>query len=679
MKKLIFIIILFLIFFLKINVNALTNQEKIYMVPYTSSGVNVFAKDMTYKSLDYNGWIIKSTANDYIYYCIDPATHMPLFDESISNNYRQIINDNDITNMLKIDNNLLNRVKLLAYYGYGYKDDKYNHTDHKWYGITQVLIWRTIRPNITWTFKTSRYGNINSGLYLKEISELLTLVYNHSILPSFNEQNIEIMVGDKMTLTDTNNVLYKFNLPYNENVSLEKENNNLIITGLNKTKENILLNRQKIKNDFYLLNSSNVQDVIVRGNINNYNISNINITVHEGLLKIKKVDNDTKKFNNDLIGSIISLYDINNNFIKDIEITKEEENIYLDYGNYYLIEKNPTYKYELNSNKYYFELTREKNISEITIENNKIKGTIVINKLYGGSGYDYVSEKGAEFNIYDNNNNLIDTLKTDSNGMIKKTLEYGTYKIVQIKGKYNYLFSEPFEVNINESKEYVFNLKNIKKSTLIIKKIDKETKSNLSNSTILIYDKNDNLLYEEVTNEEGIIKIENIDVGNYYFIEKESPKYYKLDSNRHYFKISEYGKVYDFYLENERIIGNLEIIKKDENNNLLKGATIGIFDLNNNLIYKDVSNEDGKITINNIKAGKYYLEELKAPYGYIRNKDKISFEIENSDFLKIDVINKKVEMPNTSKENDINYLIGILSFVVIRLIIKIYEKKNVNN
>lgn len=677
MKKLIFITIIFLLNLFSTNVNVFASSEKIYMDGYTVSGVNVFAKDTTYNSLDYNGWMIRSTANNYTHYCIDPATHMPFLNESVANNHNKVVSENEMLSSLKIDKNLLTRIKLLAYYGYGYKDEKYDHTSKKWYGITQVLIWRRIRPDVTWTFKTGRHGNIKASLHFNEVSELLTLVYNHSILPSFDGEELNLLVGDKITLEDTNNVLYKFNTKSNENMAINKKDNKLEITALKKTSENLTLTRQELSNDFYLLKSRDVQDVITRGNVNMYNTSTIKVNIHDGMVTLKKVDSDTKEFNTNLIGSVISLYDINDNLILDIDIKDENERIILADGKYYFKEKSSTKGYELNDKKYYFEISKENNKPIVTIENNKIKGKIIINKLYGGSGYDFKSESDAWFDIYDNNNNLIDILKTDKNGKASKVLNYGKYKIKQVKGKENYIFTDEFEINIEESKEYIYNLKNIKKPTLIINKIDKDTKTKLSNSVIMIYDINDNLLYEEQTDYNGIIKIENIELGKYYFVEKESPKYYKLDNSKHYFEITENGKVYDFYLENEKILGNLEIIKKDNNSKLLKNALFGIYDMNDNLLYEDVTNEEGIIKINNIKAGVYYLKELKAPYGYIKNDEKIEFEILNSEILSIEVVNNKIEMPNTNKSININYLVGVSALLV--LSINLYEKKYKDN
>ena len=46
----------------------------------------------------------------------------------------------------------LERINLLGYYGYQYK----NHTDIKWYGVTQFLIWKTLYGNVYFT--DIRYG-----------------------------------------------------------------------------------------------------------------------------------------------------------------------------------------------------------------------------------------------------------------------------------------------------------------------------------------------------------------------------------------------------------------------------------------------------------------------------------------------------------------------------------------
>lgn len=36
------------------------------------------------------------------------------------------------------------KISLIAYYGYGYFDSKVNHTDLKWYSVTQFMIWQVV-------------------------------------------------------------------------------------------------------------------------------------------------------------------------------------------------------------------------------------------------------------------------------------------------------------------------------------------------------------------------------------------------------------------------------------------------------------------------------------------------------------------------------------------------------
>ena len=107
-------------------------------------------------------------------------------------------------------------------------------------------------------------------------------------------------VIDKITLEDTNNVLYKFNIKPTNNIKVIKKDNKLEITALEKTKEKLILEKQEVSNDFYLLKSNNVQDVITRGNINNYKTSYVNVNIYDGELILKKIDKDEKTFNDKL-------------------------------------------------------------------------------------------------------------------------------------------------------------------------------------------------------------------------------------------------------------------------------------------------------------------------------------------------------------------------------------------
>lgn len=74
----------------------------------------------------------------------------------------------------------------------------------------------------------------------------------------------------------------------------------------------------------------------------------------------------------------------------------------------------------------------------------------------------------------------------------------------------------------------------------------------------------------------------------------------------------------------------IEIVKKDaETGELLKDAKFNILDEQKNIVYSDVTtNEQGIATIENIKPGKYYVEEIKSPDGYTLYEKLIEIDVE---------------------------------------------------
>ena len=80
-------------------------------------------------------FIRRSEDNKFVY-CLQPYT-------DIDNNlpYYDVIRE-DYERVLGFSEEQWERISLLAYYGYQYDQNGYNHNDQKWYVITQVMIWR---------------------------------------------------------------------------------------------------------------------------------------------------------------------------------------------------------------------------------------------------------------------------------------------------------------------------------------------------------------------------------------------------------------------------------------------------------------------------------------------------------------------------------------------------------
>lgn len=679
MKKMIYFLFAIFIAFITIKVDALTNNGKIYEQYYQEAKVNVFASDESYHTLDYNGILVKSSSDDEVYYCIEPEVPMPLYSEASYNSHTIYEGKSTIIDQCRLTNKNYDRVSLLSYYGYGYKDNKVNHNSKKWYGITQVLIWGSVRPDVDYVFKTDRYGSIDEKLYKKEIEELENLIKNHNKVPSFANNSVSLKSGETIELKDTTGVLNSFIPSSSDVVKLEIKDNTLFITGLKDGKAEITFKKPKASYNFRLYKSSTVQNVVTRGNVSNPSFK-LDIEIKSGVVTISKIDSDTNSYNNNLNSSVFGIYDHDNNLIKKVEITKEKEEIFLNYGNYYLKEEASAPGYNLNKNIYEFTISDEQKEINLVIPNSKIKGELILEKYKGGADESFVLEEGAIFEIYDSLNNLIAKLSTDNNGICKTVLNYGTYLVKQVSGSDGYSYIDSFYVNINENKEYKYELKNIKKSVLEIKKVDYSNNNPLKDTYFGIYDLNDNLVFEGKTNSYGTLKVENLDIGKYYIKEIIPSKYYRLNPEKIEFEVKKDGELIKLTITNERNTGTLKFLKIDsKTKEKLEFAKIRITYLDTNeVLFEGLTDENGMITLENINAGNYEIVELESPNGYIKNKKPIHFSFEKeNEVVEITMENEPIEMPNTTETED-NYkllFLVLLILIISRLInVKNHEK-----
>ena len=181
------------------------------------------------------------------------------------------------------------------------------------------------------------------------------------------------------------------------------------------------------------------------------------------------------------------------------------------------------------------------------------------NKYYGNENTGaYVPEEGAVFELYnEETNELITTLTTGVDGEMSINLNFGKYRLHQIKGKDSYKFIEDyiFEVNATQTEINVI-FKNEKiKSDLVFTKTDISTDVGLPNTLIEIYDANtDELVFSGRTDENGYIIIKDIEYGDYYILEKEAPEGYELNPERMYFSVTEDGEIIKVNMKDSKIV-----------------------------------------------------------------------------------------------------------------------------
>lgn len=105
----------------------------------------------------------------------------------------------------------------IAYYRY--TNTSQSHYD---YGVTQVMIWEEL---------DDKYISSTIPNYHQRKAEIMAMVNSHDTLPSWNNQEVSVTVGESITLTDSNGVLSGMTLESNNtNATLQQNGNTLTIT-----------------------------------------------------------------------------------------------------------------------------------------------------------------------------------------------------------------------------------------------------------------------------------------------------------------------------------------------------------------------------------------------------------------------------------------------------------------
>ena len=358
------------------------------------------------------------STNEFVY-CLQPFEGLDKYAT-----YESYINP-DILSEEQID-----RITKLAYFGYGYG----NHTDKKWFAVTQVLIWQTADYQGTYYFTDSLNGN-KTDKYQPYIDELNHLVELHTTLPSFAEKTYHLIEKSTIVLEDTNNVLNHYSIETNYT---SFDNNKLIISGLKEgqylftlTRKEEVYNRPPI---FYLSNTS--QNLFLTGDLERVE-ANIKLIVEKSSIEINKIDKDnnttTPQGEASLDGAVFGLYNDKDELLQEVIIKDNKALIQnMNYGTYYLLEEKSGEGYLINNNKIEVQITPNNPNIVVNIPNEVIKRKYIIHKDYGKDDNSLSPESNISFEIRNNQDELINTITTNDQGNAEVLLPYGTYQLIQI-------------------------------------------------------------------------------------------------------------------------------------------------------------------------------------------------------------------------------------------------------
>ena len=303
---------------------------------------------------------------------------------------------------------------MLAYYGYGYDQNGYNHSEHKWYSITQVMIWNTTNPESEIYFTDSLNGN-RVNTYASEIAEINQLVNNHYKVPKFND-DITIPMGQSVTLNDLNNVLKDYKVVNTSNVNATITNNQLKITatGIGTGTINLEKNATKYDTPPVVYFSNHSQDVMRVGTYDPVK-TKVTIKVIGGRVTIDKKDKDTNlnepQGEAELNGAKYGIFKEDGTRSRKCYNKSEGKNT-SDYlptlGKFYLLEEIASEGYLLDPTKYHFEITENNLNPTITVYEKVITVDFEFTKVFANDKTGIMMpEVGIVFEILNNKNEVI--------------------------------------------------------------------------------------------------------------------------------------------------------------------------------------------------------------------------------------------------------------------------------
>ena len=644
--------------------------------------------------------VITRNSDGSFVYCIEPGT--PVSDGAVYPGQ-----DFDQSYVGQMTQEQWRRITLLAYYGYGYG----NHTDIHWYTVTQYLIWQTVPHGYDIYFTDSLNGN-RITKYTNEINELNRLVEEHNISPNITNDTIDMVIGDTVELTDSNNVLNKFEVVDTDNVSASISGNTLSITANDVGDGSVTISKRdkNYSHPAIIYYHPTSQDLMMRGAYDPIDV-NLKIEIVGGKVSVKKVDMDTglgiAQGDATLDGAVYGIYDLEGNRVGEV-ISKGGEYVTSDYlpslGTFFLKEEKSSTGYELNETKYFFNITKDDLYPEVDVTEKVIERDLKIFKVYASDETGFLTgEPNVTFDIYlKSTGEKVTSITTDENGYATATLPYGTYTVRQATTTEDHEMVEDFEIVVNEySEDPIYKLLANAEITARLKviKIDSETGNTIPVAGIKfkIFDVENNEYVCQVTdkeqcvfetNDEGILLTPLPLESGTYRLEEQDQKLdgYLWNEEALTFAIGDdstlindnvFGAIVEVEFENTQVKGKVEINKTGEELIIeddsyhyekikLEGAE---FELraNEDIIvggktyYKKgelvtilVTDKDGYASIDNLPLGKYTLKEIKSANNNVLDPNTYEFELVYEDQY-TEVVYKTFTLDNKYPKGELEF------------------------
>lgn len=326
-------------------------------------------------------------------------------------------------------------------------------------------------------------------------------------------------------------------------------------------------------------------------------------------------------------------------------------------GKIIVTEVSTTNEYILDTTPHTVELEYNQ-LKTIELTNKHKKGILKIIKVDADDNN--LTLGAVEFDLIDSNGNVVSHLITDINGIAEIEVNTGNYILRETLTKKEYNLAVDQDVIIDWNKTMEIKVENEKKKGQIeVYKTDAEdNKIKLEGVEFQVINVNGEVVETIVTNSEGYAITSRIPIQKYFLKEIKTDEMHVLNE-----EIIEVDVTTDIIsrleIKNERIKGQIKIVKTSENDNFINGEKLGspienvkfeIYDSNNNIVDEIITSEDGTATTKLLDKGRYYIKEVESGEWYLLNENTFEVEIkEHQEIVEIEITNES-EKPNVDIE-----------------------------
>ena len=384
---------------------------------------------------------------------------------------------------------------------------------------------------------------------------------------------------------------------------------------------------------------------------------------NKGSLVVEKLDYQTKKKVADAVFHIHGVSESNEHINITVKATNGATEPVLSKGASITISDGvlkltgiPAGVYEITevSAPPHYSVAVGKNSQSVRVENNaEVHPKVTFeNQPYGSLTIRKIDTQTQEtlasfyFQVINHTTGFEQIVETGKNGEVTiEDLPEGSYEVKELAARFDYILDATPQIGeVDWGKETVVVMKNKKKPSVEIKKIDAETSEPIAGVHFEITNKNTRQVYIGVTDQNGRITLSDVEEG-WYEVTEVTPADGYISSDKVYEVYAKSGKPGTVTIKNAQKSG-IMIEKVDVDGKGIAGASFNIFRFGEDTPLPNTpvtTGADGTVTIRRITPGHYQIQELRPANGYLPNDRVYDVTVEEGaqKLTKVQVVNHR--------------------------------------